>query len=177
MKFRFEIWPSEMGGMQTNDVVVEAPTKRIAEYKVISRFPEGEILNYEITALGRNKKEEARGLRRFFISFGCCYLIIFTILLFKDEFTLSAGIFYGAGLGCVLFIFLLVFFHLIHELHDPLFAFLEGSDPNAEEHNASWERVCSLRMGYRAGWSDCERGAEPQFLKWDEEEKSATWPY
>lgn len=161
---------------ECHDFVVEAPTALIAEYKVRSRVQEGEILTCQATTLGPSKEEEARGLRRFLIFLGCCYVILFAILLFKDEFTVSARIFFDAGIGCVGIIFLLAFFHLIHELHDPLFALLDGSDPNTEKHSASWERECSERMGYRAGWSDCKCGAEPKFEKWDEEEKSANWP-
>jgi len=151
------------------DLSVEAPTARIAELKVMNCYPD--LFRCEAKPVGKETRSPherqmflLRSVGAYAAVFACCFFFYFGLPPTKEvnwKGLVSTGV-------CSLFVFYVgaIFYSVV-----------ESRVLTKQEEIAATEREYCRRLGYRLGWTECERAATPQFKRWVEEDSADIDPY
>jgi len=155
------------------DLTVDAPTARIAEYKVLNCYPD--LLHCQAKLIEKTDHLSTGQVVRFCLIVGCIYLGILLCLMLgvvnissfgsaqveASDYPLLAGVLLLMG-GFAFFIAYIFIGAMVRQ---------ECAEANSQE------RIYSERLAYRAGWADCENKRTPQFHEWVEEDSANLHPY
>lgn len=146
------------------DLNVEAPTARIAELKVMNCYPD--LCRCEAKPVGKETRSPHEGRMLLLRSvgayaavFACCFVFYFGLPPTKEV--------NWKGLVSIGVWSLIVFY-----IGTVFCSVVESRVLRKQEEIAASEREYCRRLGYRLGWTECERGATPQFKQWVEEDSA-----
>lgn len=150
------------------EVTVDAASARIAEYSVLSKYPG--ILRCNATAISRSREEKRELRTDIYRLLGCAFVIALIWLFASGHEARTATGDMALSLAAY-FLASLLGLYLAHVL----WVVVQIKADERERDIAALERECYRRLGYRCGWSDHEKGAEPLFADWDKEEAHEGW--
>jgi len=145
------------------DLAIEAPNERIAVAKVRNCFPGCTICNPAELIEDESIFRVLRPYLRPFIYTNIGVLV----LLFCWNVPLLKVLLYAPGISFVIFLAGAFYFEFVDRI----------TNRAKREEIMDLEREYSRREGYREGWSDCEKKANPKFTEWTEADGRDIHPY